>query len=699
MTFRLKYDWQSRDEHYTSSYPAATDENNNIFKICGKNELGKTTTLKILAFAFGVIDDDAGNINKGILEEISDLEDDETTLTFDFIIISPDRGLTLECSYYDKERHFKINEKDVGEPEVRDKFVVLFDIPEPLQEKLKNSIKNVRSRFRRYVDLLDLYNKQLELLHKQLTDYNNAEKSKQKILNTISNLESDLSNYTNLLNTYTNKEVNIRKRFVVYQQYKLENEFKEADDKYKEIDDLIRKYQNRGKKVSATGKNLLKEGGELRELIYSSKEIFIRKIGKDQREDFKQVLKDIVALSCLEKLNEKIISNIYTFYKVQLEAAKESQRSQASDVSERSYRNKQELELIRKLLAVIKEYVNIDPEIPGAGKKITELLTPLQLREEELSNLVDSEESLSTFISKCNEIIVQTGRVMNELRKFEEHRNDQEEAESEIDLESLSKQKDEWDKRRDRASIELGKLENEFNSIPKDQRASFKLDLNIVQEYTMIISDKKEISDKISDTKSNLVVQRESLQRYEEVSRPNTEMSLDDINAESIKLIELTKKLSNYNNKLQNIDLKKMQLRDHSGGDGTELYSRIGEYLASVVGVIYHNKRPYKIKNIDFAKGEYVLADGSGVIKFTRLGTGTRALNALLPKVKQNFQGKKKIILIDEIGDMDLDNQQILLNELKLQVKNGDALLAMLTVRDDNSDVVRVVPVPLDQAI
>ena len=693
MTFKLRYDWKFRNEHYTSSYPDPSDEDNNIFKIYGKNERGKTTTLKILAFAFGAIDDDAGNINKDIIEEISDLEDDETTLTFDFRIQSPDKALTLDCNYSNKERLFKINGRTVGETEVKDKFVVLFDVPEPIQDKLKNSIKNVRSRFKRYVTLLDLYNKQLELLHKQLTDYNNAEKLKQKIQETISNLEMNLSNYKFLETKFKNEEVGARKQFVVFQWNKLMNEFIDAENKYKEIDGLIRRYQSRGKKVSTSGKNLLKEGNELRDLIYSSKEIFTRDIEKDQRDAFSRVLRDIVALSNLEKLNENIISSIYSFYSVQLETAK---KSQASNISDKSYKIKQELELIRKLLAVIKEYVNIDPEIPGAGKKITELLTPLQLREDELSDLVGSEESLKAFITKCQEIIAQIGKVTIELKKFEKHRGDQVETESEVDLESLAREKELWDQKMYHASIKLGELENEFNSIPENEKASFKLDLNIEQEYNRIVSNKQEISKKIRETDSNLTVQRESLKRYEGLSSPNTKMSLDEINTESINLSKLMRKLNTYNNKLQNIDLKRMQLNDSFDGSESELYSRIGEYLASVVEVIYHNKRPYEIKNIDFASGEYVLADGSGVIKFTRLGRGTRALNALLPKARQDFHGRKKIILIDEIGDMDLDNQQILLNELKLQVKSGEALLAMLTERDDSSDVVRVVPVPIE---
>jgi hypothetical protein len=693
MTFRIKYDWQFRDEHYTSVYPAETDEENNIFKICGKNERGKTTTLKIIAFAFRDNDDDSGNINQGILEEISDLEGDETKLTFEFIIKSPDNKLTLECSYHDNERYFKINGNDVGITEVKEKFIVLFDVPEPLQEKLKNSIINVKNRFKRYIDLVSSYSDDLQKLYEQLTDYNNAEKKKKGINDTISNLESEISNYKKLLSTYTDQESGIRKEFVNYQYEKLSNEFFEADKRCKEIDNIIRKNQNRVKKTSSNGRNLLNEGNELRDMIYFSKELFIAKMDKDQRDKFNKILKDITSLSDLDKLDEHVLSEIYVFY---LNKKNDAEKSRTGDVSDRNYKNKQELELIRKLLIVVKDYVNIDPEIPGAGKKVTELLTPLQQRERELSDLVGDDDTMDAIISKCEEIIKKTGKVTTELREFNEHRGDHEEEVGKIDLESLKKEIKEWDKKRDYASVELTKLESEYNLIPEDERRNFRIDPNIVQKYNALISGKGDMIEKIARTDTNIRVQKESLNKYEDLKKPNTEMSLDDIKTENNKVNQLLKKLNNYSKKLQNIDLKKMQLRDSSGGDGTELYSKIGEYLASVVEVIYHNKRPYEIKNIDFSRGEYILADGSDPIKFNWLGTGARALNALLAKIKQNFKGRKKIILIDEIGDMDSDNQQILLDQLKMQVKTEDTLLAMLTERDDSSDAVRMVPIPLD---
>ena len=693
MTFKLNYTWNYRDESYTSSYPSEVDQNNSIFKICGKNEKGKTTILKMLAFAFGTPDEDAGNINEEIKDEISDLVDSEATLSFYFLIENNDRTLTLECNYANGERLFRINGVGVGETEVSDKFIVLFDVPEPLQDKLKNSIKNVRSRFKRYADLIDLYNTRLEKLHEQLTDYNKAEESKKNILTAISNIEGNLSTYKKIEKDLLNSERVVKTQYVLFQYYKLNDEFIYAESRLKEITNLIKKYEKNGKRVSTYAKILLEEGNQLRDIIYSTKEIFIKEIAEDQRGAFDKVLKEITALSNLDKLNRDVLKTIYTFYSHQLKTA---ENSRSSNVSNKNYKLKQELELVKRLLSVIRDYINIDTEIPGSGKKVAELLIPLQQRESELSNLLGNEESLNFFILQCEGIISKIGEVELALKKFEDHKKEKPEDESEIDIESLNKEKKKLDDQMDQLSKGLGNLEDEFNSIPENEKKSFRPDPEIIRKYTEIISNKTDISKKIGDAEVNLHVQKEALKRFKEISRPLGEMTLNQINEESIIISNLKRKLTIYLNELQNIDLRKMQLNFSDPGEGSELYSKIGEYLASVVEYIYHNKQPYKIKNIDFVDREYILADGSGAIKFTRLGRGTRALNALLVKLRQDFHGRKKIILIDEIGDMDLENQKYLLDELKTQVKSGEALLALLTERDDSSDVVRAVPVSLD---
>ena len=77
-------------------------------------------------------------------------------------------------------------------------------------------------------------------------------------------------------------------------------------------------------------------------------------------------------------------------------------------------------------------------------------------------------------------------------------------------------------------------------------------------------------------------------------------------------------------------------------------------------------------------------------ITFNDISTGFNALNSLLAKIKQKYGGRKKILLLDEIGIMDEKNINILLTEIKRQVRGGEVIFAALNLAERNLDHVVV---------
>jgi len=65
-----------------------------------------------------------------------------------------------------------------------------------------------------------------------------------------------------------------------------------------------------------------------------------------------------------------------------------------------------------------------------------------------------------------------------------------------------------------------------------------------------------------------------------------------------------------------------------------------------------------------------------------------------LARMKQDYGGKKKILLFDEIGHMDENNTERLLEEIKKQINSGEVLLALLTQMDNSLDEVVLKPIP-----
>jgi len=77
------------------------------------------------------------------------------------------------------------------------------------------------------------------------------------------------------------------------------------------------------------------------------------------------------------------------------------------------------------------------------------------------------------------------------------------------------------------------------------------------------------------------------------------------------------------------------------------------------------------------------------------MGTGHTALNSILSRIKQNFGGKKKIILVDEIGHMDEGNIGILVDEIKDQIKKGETIFALITIADSRVSEITWEPIPV----
>ena len=70
-------------------------------------------------------------------------------------------------------------------------------------------------------------------------------------------------------------------------------------------------------------------------------------------------------------------------------------------------------------------------------------------------------------------------------------------------------------------------------------------------------------------------------------------------------------------------------------------------------------------------------------------------LNSLLARLKQPTLGRKKIILFDEMSTMDAQNLNKLIDEIKNQVRNGEAIFAFLNRPDDKTNEVLFDPITI----
>ena len=119
--------------------------------------------------------------------------------------------------------------------------------------------------------------------------------------------------------------------------------------------------------------------------------------------------------------------------------------------------------------------------------------------------------------------------------------------------------------------------------------------------------------------------------------------------------------------------------------ESNKFYNLLGEYFANIVKGVYFENKSWDVKSINLVKKCYIIEKRNPIL-FLDIGTGHTALNALMSKLKQNYGEKKKILLFDEIGDMDENNINRLIKEIREQINQGHVLFALLSQADNSKD-------------
>ena len=692
--FNIQYSIKLGDESYNSHYPQNGKENHNLFIIRGANDKGKTTTLKIVAHAFGVLETEDSSISEDIRQDIETLNDKGTKLSYDISITSPDKSLKIDISYDGNEKRYSINNRPAGKTELMDKVQTLFDIPEPLQKKVEGAMNNVRNVLREYLNLATGSKDRLVDLNEQVLRYEQGENRKTDITKTIRQLEETLMNLQVHEENYKKIEKEMRKEYALSRFRKLEQQFDLKEDQLKQIENRIRESAPLAGSKRNTGKKLEQAGGDAKILIIDSKEMFLGSDLIQDLQEYEKILKKVSFLSYSDKINKKLISELDEYFKkIEIRATKMSE-SNSYKVNDSE---KQELELITKLLEILKKFSGIDPEIPGLGKKMSDLIIPLSQRENELKKILNKSLAPENVKLKCNEIRSSLLKVSVELGKYLNEVSSKEGAEDDIDPKLLKSQKSELEEDLNKIVRELDSLEEELKDIPKVEKESLVVNPKIEELYERAKKDTTGAQEEIKRVNENLENQNKLLQKYTGLISPPTKMTSQEIKDLIFKTENLIAKLGEYLDAFERIDIKNMKIKESIGGNKEEakdsyLLSRIGEYLADVVQIIYHNHQPYDLKKIDFENKQYIVKNGNP-IKFSYLGTGHKTLNSLLAKIKQPSGGRKKIILIDEIGNMDKENQRVLINELVQEIREGRAILSLLTERSDEENEISFEPV------
>lgn len=684
MKFKISYKLMVNNEKYERNF---SDENSehNVYKLTGWNELGKTTTLEVVAYAFGVARFDTPTVSENLRDKIKKFDSSNVELSYDISIEAGDTIVELKSDKSDK--YYKLNNNYVTSNDINNKFVVFFDVPEELYSKLRNSIKNVENIFNNYADELNRYQSKLYDMYKELNYFEQRDDKRGKLKGELDKIKNDIQTQEELLRIYTSQKDEKFPDYIIYQHNRLINQFDKYNSDIASIEKAIKEYNPNKNKVQS-----LKSGDVLRGRIYDKKDYFLEYVNSEFTEKLPQFQKLISQLKCLSNpslLDEEIISSYYTFFD-DLRTKLEDDINRYSNQPDIKIK-RHELEMIQKLIEIVNEYSDIDIQIPGADVKLLDILNPLYAKEDELKEFLQKNGSIDTkksLYNDCNNFISLLGSVSTEFKEYtiaNENVNPNDDELTVEDLNEMKREKSNLESLRDETARELDKYEDDYDNIPEEKKNISLPQAIIEQEYKTIVDTIDRVNGRLKTLNEEQAIKSELMKEYENIEKPQISMSLDELKDKRKKIDDILQKIGRYTNFIEGFtssDANSIEIKDSDKA----IAENIGRYLASILGYVYHNHKSYNIINIDFDKKEYILEDNTH-LSFNFIGRGTSALNSLTAKIEQPVGRKQKIILIDEIGDMDSDNKKKLSEVLKKHSDNKDSILSLLTERNDKNTI------------
>ena len=679
--FKINYTLRRGNSEYHTSYPDPGNENHNIFIFRGSNGLGKSTMMQILAMGmFGLNSEELSFEIKSKMKRL--IAEDTREFSFLFDISNIDKKIEINSSLKNKNidgLRVLVNGNTVSKTAFTDQFQLIFDVPDEITRKLNSSLVVIKRDLGDYINYTKTYLNDIQAQHDIINVYNKRTERLHALENRLKEQESESENYSQRLSFVKEDYTKLRRSFVVKKfnewDYQIESLSHQIEELEKRVDS--RRQKSKQTKFYNSKQNFVDSLNDIKSIL--------NELGKSIGEiDF---LKNSVELKSLitgikryngpddfsESFFNRNISSLVAF-------------SQRLDDDERNKptRDENELELLENIIGVLKKYVTINPEIPGTnGKTLNQFLSDLESRKTLLSEkLVEKKRFLlvKKKVSDLKSSFVDLRTKWKRISSFEEDNQEDYEKQKDKLNELISKHLD-----LNKKQLEIL---DEYNSMPDAEKL---IDYNLVdeEEYVAVKSEHDELKKKIEEVTNKLKITKSLLEEYTGTSTnppKYTKEALDHLTklASSIQM-----KLNEWWQLFSNMSGASILDKSNVPPSDVAFYDALGKYLASILEFVFHEGRRWNLKKIDLIKETFIVEDGFP-IAFNDISTGFNALNSLLAKMKQKYGGRKKILLLDEIGIMDEKNINILLTEIRRQVREGEVLFAALNLAERNLDHVVV---------
>jgi len=679
--FKIEYKLRRGDSNYHTSYPDPGNENHNIFVFRGSNGLGKSTMMQILAMGmFGLNSEELSLEIKSKMKRL--IAEDTKEFSFNFNISSIDRKIEINSSLRNKNidgLRVLVNGSPFNKTAFADQFQLIFDVPDEIAKKLNSSLVLIKSSLGDYINYTKTYLNDISGEYEVITKYEKRTERLRELDNRLKDENLELENYCQRLTSIKEDYTKLRKLYVVkkfnewdYQIELLSSQIKELE---KRVDPKIQK--SKQTKFSTTKQNFINSFDDIKiklnDLEKGIGEIDVLK----NSVELKSLIYEIKRYNGSDDFSESFFSrNISSLTTISTKLA--------DDERNKPTKEENELELLENIIGVLKKYVTINPEIPGTnGKSLNQFLIDLGARKTLLSEKLAEKKRFLLLEKKVSDLKSSLVDLRTKWKRISSIEEDNQE-----DTGELLKQLDELDSKRMDLHKKQLEILDEYNSMSDAERL-IDYDLVDEEEYEATKSEFDDLKKNIEKVRNKIIITKNLLEEYNGTSSnppKYTKETLDHIDklASSIQM-----KLNEWWLLINNMSGVSIANKSNISTSAVAFYDALGKYMANILEFVFHEGRRWDLKKIDLIKETFIVENGFP-ITFTDISTGFNALNSLLAKMKQKYGGRKKILLLDEIGIMDDRNINILLTEIKSQVRKGEVLFAVLNLAERNLDHVIV---------
>ena len=679
------------------------------------NGMGKSTMLNLISYAFygDRIDEQAHRISPSLHSKIKELgERKDQELEFTISLTSPDGKVQLVSQKENNSNDLIVREIVDGKSRVlpfntfRDKYFLIYDIPENPIEKLKDISKEVLSKQKEYKRRLSDFRTYLTGLQTEISNARDEEK--------IQRLRSELAEKKGACEESEEKYLESQQKQIVVNQYYLIREYGYCREKLEELDEKYSQIKVGGLKNTVKKRKFTVQTAVIRNKIsnsiYQIQDNFatIKKtLISFDRTSLKKLEKDLKAIQSIDssqviddcEFDSQYIEDLLVELETIISDATDSDELQNAVVTDDFYSD---------IIEILEHYKSRNVSLPGTTATLQELIEMLREESAKNKNNVDLSRSLkncqdsfpnirddikvirenlqslklaqNSSADEISEIEDTSSQNTNEItqikKKIESIKNEMQRIESDFEKYSLSSGDY---KSKDAREIALSRIMNEN----KDYKSLFRLDSALLsqklQDIALEITNNKRI---LNDKKERYSRTKHDLELAEKAEPHRYQKYKDSIDKIVNLAVKLDGKLKIFNDAIDNIG--------HGGLLKTEEEKRYNDilslYLAQRIPDLPYNGKYYATKRIDLHAKEIETTSGK-VIKTSDVSTGqgmSMYIRSLLASDEDNNSDRKYIVIFDEAHTMDRKSFYPIKQELLRMVEKNRLMFALFV--KPNSD-------------